>query len=140
MEIKVRKLNPNARIPTKAHTSDSGWDLYCLNDITIPAKSTIIVPTGLSLQLPSGYEMQVRPRSGVSTKTTIRVIFGTIDNAYRGEIGVMVDNIGEYPFLMPAGYKLAQGVLTNTTESSIVVVDELDNTNRGNRGFGSSGV
>lgn len=89
----ITKLNENATIPTKAHATDSGFDLYAAEDVIIEPGETKVVPTGIAIQLPEGTEAQVRPRSGVTSKTKLRVQLGTIDNGYRGEIGVIVDNI-----------------------------------------------
>lgn len=89
----ILKLNENATIPTKAHATDSGFDLYAAKDVIIEPGETVVVPTGIAIQLPEGTEAQVRPRSGVTSKSKLRVQLGTIDNAYRGEIGIIVDNI-----------------------------------------------
>lgn len=91
--IKVKKLHKDAIIPKRAHASDSGFDIYALEDTVIEPGETVIVPTGIAVELPKGFEAQVRPRSGVTAKTKLRVQLGTIDNGYTGEIGVIVDNI-----------------------------------------------
>lgn len=127
-------------LPTKERKSDSGWDLYALKEITLAPNQTTVVPTGLAFSIPKRYEIQVRPRSGVSTKTPLRVILGTVDQEYRGEVGIMVQNTSDTVFVIPKHFKLAQAVLTELPESSMIEVKELDDTNRGNKGFGSSGV
>src|SRR5699024_2574909 len=91
--VGFKRLNECAIIPTKAHPSDSGFDLYASEDVVIEPGDTAIVPTGIAVELPQGYEAQVRPRSGITAKTKLRVQVGTIDNGYKGEIGVIVDNI-----------------------------------------------
>src|SRR5690625_3792789 len=90
--IGFKRLNDSATIPTKAHPTDSGFDLYASEDVIIEPGETAVVPTGIAVKLPEGYEAQVRPRSGVTAKTKLRVQIGTIDNGYAGEIGVIVDN------------------------------------------------
>lgn len=93
--IGFKRLSDDAIIPTKAHPSDSGYDLYAAEDVIIEPGETVIVKTGIAVELPSSYEAQIRPRSGVTAKTKLRVQLGTIDNGYTGEIGVIVDNIGQ---------------------------------------------
>lgn len=140
LEFKVKKLHEDAIIPTKAHESDSGWDLYILDDIEIKPKETVIIPTGIAIKLPPFYEAQVRPRSGVTSKTKLRVQLGTIDNDYTGDIGIIVDNIGDEPIALNSGYKLAQLVVQQLPNTVIEVVDDLEHGIRGDKGFGSSGV
>ena len=140
LEFKVKKLHEDAIIPTKAHESDSGWDLYILGDIEIKPKETVIIPTGIAIKLPPFYEAQVRPRSGVTSKTKLRVQLGTIDNDYTGDIGIIVDNIGDEPIALNSGYKLAQLVVQQLPNTVIEVVDDLEHGIRGDKGFGSSGV
>src|SRR5690554_2706589 len=96
LEIGFKRLSENAVLPTKAHASDSGFDLYAAEDVIIEQGDTAVVKTDIAVVLPEGYEAQVRPRSGVTSKTKLRVQLGTIDNAYRGEIGVIVDNINSF--------------------------------------------
>lgn len=98
VRIGFKRLSDNAIIPTKAHSTDSGYDLYAAEDVIIDPGETAVIPTGIAIELPPGYEAQVRPRSGVTAKTKLRAQLGTIDNGYRGEIGVIVDNIEEDTF------------------------------------------
>src|SRR5699024_5462229 len=91
--IGFKRLTDDAILPTKAHPTDSGYDLYAAEDVIIEPGDTAIVKTGIAVELPPGYEAQIRPRSGVTAKTKLRVQVGTIDNGYKGEIGVIVDNI-----------------------------------------------
>lgn len=95
INVGFKRLSDNAIIPKKAHASDSGFDLVASEDVVIEPGDTAVVPTGIAVQLPDGYEGQVRPRSGVTAKTKIRVNLGTIDNGYNGNIGVIVDNINQ---------------------------------------------
>src|SRR5690625_5630144 len=91
--VGFKRLTDSAVIPTKAHASDSGFDLAASADVIIEPGETKVVPTGIAVELPEGYEAQVRPRSGVTAKTKLRVQLGTIDNGFTGGIGVIVDNI-----------------------------------------------
>src|SRR5690625_4829560 len=93
--IGFKKLNGNAILPVKTHPTDSGFDLFVSEDVLIESGETVVVPTGIAIQLPEGYEAQVRPRSGITSKTKLRVRLGTIDNEYRGEIGIITDNISQ---------------------------------------------
>jgi dUTP pyrophosphatase len=140
VEIKVKRLHSEIKLPTKSHPSDSGWDLYSSEFVTLEPKQTVVVKTGLFFQLPKGHEMQVRPRSGVSSKTSLRVIFGTIDSSYRGEVGIIVENTSNDPITIPSQFKIAQGVLCPVIESTISEVLTSDDTVRGDKGFGSTGV
>lgn len=93
MEIGFKRLSENAVLPTKAHASDSGFDLYAAEDVIIAPGETAVVPTNIAVKLPEGFEATVRPRSGITSRTKLRVQLGTIDNGYNGDIGVIVDNI-----------------------------------------------
>lgn len=93
IQVGFKRLNENATLPTKAHATDSGFDLYAAEDTIVQPGETVVIKTGIALQLPEGYEATVRPRSGVTSRTKLRVNIGTIDQSYRGEIGVIVDNI-----------------------------------------------
>jgi dUTP pyrophosphatase len=93
LNVKIKRLNEDAVIPKYAREGDAGFDLIATQDVIIEPGETKLVPTGLAFELPPGYEMQIRPRSGVTLKTKLRVQLGTVDSGYRGEIGVIVDNI-----------------------------------------------
>lgn len=96
MNVKIKRLHPAAVIPQYAHDYDAGVDLVATEDVIVEPGETVKVPTGIAISLPVGYEAQVRPRSGITLKTKLRVALGTIDAGYVGEIGVIVDNIKEY--------------------------------------------
>ena len=92
MEIGFKRLTDDAILPTKAHKTDSGFDLYANEDVIIEPNETKLIKTGIAVHLPEGFEAQVRPRSGVTSKTKLRVQLGTIDNEYTGGIGIIVEN------------------------------------------------
>ena len=92
LNVKIKRLHPDAVIPQYAHVYDAGFDLVATEDVIVEPGETVKVPTGLAFELPAGYELQVRPRSGVTLKTKLRVQFGSVDASYRGEVGVIVDN------------------------------------------------
>lgn len=113
LPVKIKRLSEDAVIPQYAREGDAGFDLVAVEDVIIEPGETALVPTGLAFELPQGYEMQVRPRSGLTLKTKLRVQLGTIDSGYRGEVGVIVDNIasrGNFPYASAViNYELIDG-------------------------------
>ncbi|MCM3140432.1 deoxyuridine 5'-triphosphate nucleotidohydrolase [Bacillus safensis] len=95
MNVNIKRLSADATTPTYAHSTDACFDLYAAADVIIEPGETALVPTGLAFEIPSGYEMQIRPRSGITLKTHLRVQLGTVDSGYAGEVGVIVDNIAK---------------------------------------------
>ncbi|WP_412095553.1 dUTP diphosphatase [Bacillus inaquosorum] len=93
MNVNIKRLSPDAQIPAYAHATDAGFDLVAAADVIIEPGETACVPTSLAFEIPEGFEMQIRPRSGITLKTKLRVQLGTVDAGYRGEVGVIVDNI-----------------------------------------------
>ncbi|MGG4171368.1 deoxyuridine 5'-triphosphate nucleotidohydrolase [Bacillus safensis] len=93
MNVNIKRLSADATTPTYAHTMDACFDLYAAEDVIIEPGEAALVPTGLAFEIPAGYEMQIRPRSGITLKTPLRVQLGTVDSGYAGEVGVIVDNI-----------------------------------------------
>ncbi|MCP1528589.1 dUTP diphosphatase [Bacillus pumilus] len=92
MNVNIKRLSADATTPTYAHSTDACFDLYAAEDVIIEPGATALVPTGLAFEIPEGYEMQIRPRSGITLKTKLRVQLGTVDSGYGGEVGVIVDN------------------------------------------------
>ena len=137
MEVKV-KLIDLASLPHYASVGDSGADLYCTVSVTLEPGERRIVPTGVCLEIPDGYEAQVRPRSGMSARG-LDVAFGTIDSGYRGEVGVIVCNNRRTPFDLNIGARIAQLVIAPVVRAKFVSVDSLSRTDRGAGGFGSTG-
>lgn len=152
MELKFKKLDKEAIKPKYQTKGAAGFDLHALEDVDIHPGDTVLVKTGLSFEVPEGYELQVRPRSGLSLKTKLRVANspGTIDSDYRGPCGVILYNAGspEVEGIMPAdevikikkGDRIAQAVLAPVTQAKIVEVYELSETERGTGGLGSTGL
>jgi len=180
INVKFKRLHPDAKIPQYATEMSAGFDLVAVSDVIIAPGETVKVPLGFAVQIPAGYEIQIRPRSGVTFKTKLRVANspGTADADYRGEVAVLIDNIahreisdidmnerevvygkssildtvdGEYyhgnwidypwkTYLIRKGDRIAQGVLAAVSRASFEEVAELDDTERGDGGFGHSGV
>ncbi|XBH23176.1 dUTP diphosphatase [Jonesiaceae bacterium BS-20] len=131
-----------ARLPFAAHPGDAGHDLFAASPVTIPAGRTVLVPTGVSIALPDGYVAMVCSRSGLALKSQVVVANapGIVDAGYRGEVGVILHNQSDTTFTVNTGDKIAQLVVTPYVRVQFNPVDTLDDTVRGQRGFGSSDV
>jgi len=167
VKVKFKKLHQNAKLPTYAKPGDAGMDLYaCLNMVLglgetpseevvwyLSQGNRILIPTGLSMELPLGYEAQIRPRSGLALKEGITVLNspGTIDAAYRGAVGIILinhtnivnsrmENTFLKSFKIKNGMKIAQMVIKKVEQAEIEEVDELSDSERGSDGFGSTGL
>ena len=142
MTVKIKRLHPDAKIPKYAHgpSEDAGVDLYSVERAEIAQGSVRAVATGLSIELPPGFEAQIRPRSGMAFKHAVTVANapGTIDPAYRGEIKVILINLGQEPYLIEPGDRIAQMVVARY-EMVEWEESDLSDTARGAGGFGSSG-
>lgn len=140
--FKLKKLSDNAIVPKYAHVGDAGMDLYSTGDVTIPPMSAKLVHTGIAIALPDGYEAQIRSRSGLALKSGVFVLNspGTVDSCYRGEIGVILFNTTMHDFYIQSGSRVAQMVLAPITRGEAIVVENLDETDRGDGGFGSTGI
>jgi dUTP pyrophosphatase len=140
--LKVKKLNPNAVIPTRGSEKASGLDLSALENYTINANTTTLVQTGIAFGIPEGYEIQVRPRSGLSLKTGLRVANapGTVDKDFTGECCVILWNTTGKDIKILKGDRIAQAVLCPVILPDVVIVDSLEETKRGENGFGSTDV
>ncbi len=144
--LKVKRLNNNTDLPLPSYQSDgsSGLDLRAAidKDLTLQPGDIRLIPTGLSISLPNGYEAQIRPRSGLALRYGLGFVNapGTIDADYRGEIGVIAINWGREPLTIRRGDRIAQIVINKVFRAIVEEVDELDPTKRGEGGFGHSGV
>lgn len=141
IKVEVVKLDPRAVLPEFGTDDSAGADIRIIEDYKVKAGETKLLKTGLSIKVPKGYELEIRPRSGMSLRTKIRLSNspGTIDSDYRGEIGIIVDNIGTMDFAFEKGQRVAQGILKEVPKVEYVEVDSLDDTSRGSGGFGSTG-
>lgn len=139
MTLKLQKLYSEAIFPTRAHPDDSGLDIFSPHIICVSAKSTEIIKIGWAASVPRGYEIQIRPKSGLAKKGIV-AIFGTVDSNFRGEIGVMIKNETENDYYFEPGDKIAQMVIQKVELWTPEIVQTLDITDRGEGGFGSTGV
>lgn len=140
MKVKVKKLSEHAVMPFKAYATDSGFDLFALDQVIISPFQKVAVGTGIAFEIPVGYEIQIRPKSGVSSKTPLNVIVGTVDSGYIGEVSIIVQNVSSERYEIPRGYKLAQAVFQKLPDIELVEATELNSGDRGANGFGSTGV
>lgn len=139
MKIKIKKLHPDAIIPSYAHEGDAGMDLYSVEDLVLKPKHRAKIKTGISIELPKGYVSLVWDKSGVGSKG-IKVLGGVLDSGYRGEYIVMLVNLSSKDFVVKKGQKVAQVLIQKVESPKIEVVEELSSSERGKGGFGSSGV
>lgn len=166
IQVGVKKLHKDAIIPRYAHDTDTGFDLFLVEDLYLEEKETGVAKTGLAFELPNGWGVMVRNKSGMTVKGVpcitnsfswndeegrfgsemlceredATIYIGTIDESYRGEVGIMVKNENEYPVVIPKGTKLAQGVLERVYHCDFIEVKELSETERGDGGYGSTGL
>jgi dUTP pyrophosphatase len=142
--LKIRKAFPEAALPSYETGGASGMDLraFAGEDIVIPPLGRAKIPTGLFVEIPSGYEGQVRPRSGLALRSGVTVLNspGTIDSDYRGELEVILINLGAEPFTVKNGDRIAQMVISPVIRLEIVEAETLSETKRGGGGFGSTGI
>ena len=157
INIKVKRIHPDAVIPDFAHDTDTGADLYTCEELILLAGEKGIARTGLIFELPLGWGFQVRNKSGNTVKgvpvkvvkgsdvleirADITVYLGTVDQGYRNEVGIMIKNEEDFPVIIPKGTKLAQMVLEKIQQCNFTEVEEINNdTSRGLGGFGSTGT
>ena len=144
MILKIKKINSNAIIPQFMTKHSAGMDIYtCIeHTVTIKPMERVLIPTGIAVSIPKGYELQIRPRSGLAIKYGITLLNtpGTIDSDYRGEIKIILINLSNENFIVNHGDRIAQMVLNKVEKINFELVDNLDETDRGTGGFGSTGV
>jgi dUTP pyrophosphatase len=143
MKVKIKRLHADAQIPVYAHgpLEDAGMDLYAVEDVTLDPQVSKLVATGLSIEVPPGYEAQLRPRSGLALKHAITLpnAPATIDPGYRGEVKVILLNLGREPYAVKKGDRIAQMVIAKYESVEFEETTDLAGSNRGAGGFGSSG-
>jgi len=141
MKIDVVKLNKDSHLPAYAKGGDAGADLHATHALTIMPGEFKLVPTGIAMAIPQGYVGLIHPRSGLAAKFGITVLNtpGTIDAGFRGEIKVILINLGQEPYSVARGDRIAQIVIQKVEHAYFEPVDELDTTERGNGGFGHTG-
>ena len=141
-QVRITRLGQNVALPAYETAGAAGMDLRAAEDAVLKPGARLLMPTGIAMALPQGFEAQVRPRSGLAVKHGVTVLNapGTIDSDYRGEIKVPLINHGTEDFVIARGDRIAQMVIAAVTQATWLDVDSLDETARGAGGFGSSGT
>lgn len=148
MIMNVKRVNEDAVIPMFAHETDSGFDLFTCEDLIVEGRKKAIAKTGLIFEIPDGWGIQIKNKSGITmkgvpttsgTNADITVYEGTVDMDYRGEVGIMLKNEEEHSITIPKHTKIAQGVLRKVYHCTFEEVEEVNETVRGEGGFGSTG-
>jgi len=144
-KLNYKKIHPKAVAPKYNYPTDSGFDLYSVEEVVIPPFGRALIPTGLVLQFDEGFEIQIRPKSGLAINQGLTVLNtpGTVDQGYTGEIQVIIFNTNDKEVKISEGMKVAQGVLCPVQNGKFVSVEEItdiQNKDRGDKGFGSTGI
>lgn len=141
VNVKVKVLNDDVVLPKYETNGSAGMDIRIIEDVNINPGETVLTQTGMAFAIPEGFEFQIRPRSGLSLKTSLRLPNspGTIDSDYRGELGIMLNNIGTKALHFKKGERVCQMVLNKVPQANLILVNDLDETDRGSGGFGSTG-
>ena len=140
IDVYWAKIDDNARIPTKGSDFAAGWDLYAIEETTVSKGESTLIRTGMKCAIPEGWEGQIRCRSSLGKKGMIMPNgLGTIDSDYRGELKVILINLGQDAFVVERGMRIAQLVIAPVVQLEVELVTSLDETERGEKGFGSTG-
>lgn len=139
MELRIKKVHPDAKIPTYAHLGDAGFDLYAIETVTIPVSGRVLIGTGIAIEIPLGYVGLIWDKSGLAMNHGLKNLGGVIDAGYRGEIKAGVVNLSDEDYTITAGHKIAQMLIQKVERAEIKEVAELSDSTRGLGGFGSTG-
>ena len=140
MKLTICKLCESAKVPSYAHDGDACFDLHAAEPTVLPTNSVAIIPTGLAFAVPDGYALDIRGRSGMAFGLNVAAWHGTVDAGYRGEVCVLLRNYSDQNVTIKAGDRVAQARLTPSPRVVFEVTEQLDMTERGTGGFGSSGA
>lgn len=139
MELKIKKLRADAKVPTRAHAGDAGFDLCAVDEVVVHAGQRVLVGTGLAMEIPDGYVGLVWDKSGLSNNHGLKTLGGVLDAGYRGEIKLGIINLSTSDYTIGAGHKVAQMLIQKVEHMEIKEVAELSDATRGEKGFGSTG-
>ena len=140
MKIRIQKTNPEIKIPSYAHSGDAGMDLYSAEDVVIKQGERKIIPTGIKMEIPASYVGLIWDKSGLASKNGLKIMAGVIDSTYRGEIKAVIINLSDREYRIEKNTKIAQMLIQKVESMEIEVVENLEDTLRGDGGFGSSGL
>lgn len=138
--IQIKKLNSTAVLPSYAHDHDAGMDVYADEDCIIKVGERRLISTGIAMAIPSGYAGLIWDKSGIASKHGLKTMAGVIDASYRGEIKILLNNLSNQDYFIEKGTKIAQMLIQKVEQKEIVEVFELEDTARGEAGFGSTGM
>lgn len=138
LQVKVKRVNPNAKMPTKAYKDDAGWDIYALQRVYIEPYQVVVVNTGLAFEIPPGWHIQVHTRSSAG-KRGIKCHLGIVDSGYRNELSIVIQNNSLEHYIVEGGDKFAQLLFLPVPDVELIETDTLNDSDRGLGGFGSSG-
>jgi dUTP pyrophosphatase len=138
MKLRVKRIHPDAKLPVYQHPGDAGLDLFSVVDDVLAAGESKPIPTGIKMAIPEGYVGLVWDKSGISLQGVHRLA-GVVDAGYRGEVRVVMVNLGREPFVIKKGMKIGQLLIQAVSAPEVVEADDLDETSRGEGGFGSTG-
>ncbi len=140
MKIQIKKLNSKAKLPEYAHLGDAGMDLFSVESVTIKPGKKVVCQTGIAMKIPDGYVGLIWDKSGIASKGGVKTMGGVIDSGYRGEVRVVLQNLSKEDYNIKEGDKIAQMLIQKVESPQIEEVEELDDTERGEGGFGSTGM
>jgi len=140
MEIQIKRLKPHAKLFSYAHKGDAGADVYSAEEYLLIPGQRRTISTGIAVAIPEGYVGLVWGKSGIASRNGVTTLAGVIDSGYRGEVGIVLANLGEEPFRIERGMKVAQFLIQKVESVEFIEAEELDQTTRGEGGFGSTGV
>ncbi|MCS6788988.1 MAG: dUTP diphosphatase [Patescibacteria group bacterium] len=140
MKIYIQKIDADAKLPSLAYQGDAGIDLYSAEEVIIQSMENKAVRTGIKIAIPEGYAGFIWDKSGLALNSKIKTMAGVIDSGYRGEVRVVMFNLGKTDYKVEKGVKIAQLVIMPIINYELEEVNELDETHRGEKGFGSSGL
>lgn len=139
MELKIRRIHPEAKLPSYGHKGDAGLDLFSCADYVLGAGEVKAIQTGIKVAIPRGYVGLIWDKSGISLKG-VHKLAGVVDAGYRGEVQVVMINLGNAPYEIKKGMKIAQMLIQPISEVEVIEAEDLDDTLRGEDGFGSTGL
>lgn len=139
MIIKIKKLNPEAKLPSYAHRGDAGLDLFAIEEVAIESGEIVRIKTGVALELPAGYVGLIWDKSGLAANYGLKTMAGVFDAGYRGELQIVLTNLSDKTYVVKKHDKVAQMLIQAVELPDLVEVDELSDSSRGEGGFGSTG-
>jgi dUTP pyrophosphatase len=139
MKIKIKKLHPNAKLPSYAHPGDAGADFFALESTSIEPNKRVAVRTGIAVEIPDGFVGLIWDKSGIAIREGVKTLGGVIDSGYRGEVMIGMANLSGKRFVFEKGHKIAQMLIQKVENVDFVEVADLEESARGDKGFGSTG-